>query len=152
MGVDYDSDKIEIAQKAFLSKKCNVQFKAADMRSFEIPPSDAILFNDSLHYVDAKSQQQILCKAAASLNIGGSIVVRDGDAGQAEGHEKIKSTEVWSTEIIKFNKTSEELTFVSAEWMKDFAEKNHLDIKIRRCDKDSSETLYILTKKSNEKV
>lgn len=152
LGVDYDSDKIEIAQKAFLSKKCNVQFMAADMRSFEIPPSDAILFNDSLHYVDAKSQQQILCKAAASLNIGGSIVVRDGDAGQTEGHEKIKSTEVWSTEIIKFNKTSEELTFVSAEWMKDFAEKNHLDIKIRRCDKDSSETLYILTKKSNEKV
>lgn len=152
LGVDYDSDKIEIAQKAFLSKKCNVQFKAADMRSFEIPPSDAILFNDSLHYVDANSQQQILCKAAASLNIGGSIVVRDGDAGQTEGHEKIKSTEVWSTEIIKFNKTSEELTFVSAEWMKNFAEKNNLDIKIRRCDKDSSETLYILTKKSNEKV
>ena len=85
---------------------CNVQFKAADMRSFEIPPSDAILFNDSLHYVDANSQQQILCKAAASLNIGGSIVVRDGDAGQTEGHEKIKSTEVWSTEIIKFYQSS----------------------------------------------
>lgn len=147
LGVDYDSDKIELAQKSFLSKKCNVRFEAADMRLFEIPQSDAILFNDSLHYVDATAQQQILRKAALSLNVGGTIIVRDGDAGQTEGHEKIKSTEVWSTEIMKFNKTTEELTFVSASWMKDFAENNSLDIKVRRCDKDSSETLYILTKK-----
>jgi hypothetical protein len=118
------------------------------MRLFDIPQSDAILFNDSLHYVDATAQQQILRKAALSLNTGGIIVVRDGDASQTEGHEKIKSTEVWSTEIMKFNKTTEELTFVSANWMKEFAENNGLDIKVRRCDKDSSETLYILTKKS----
>lgn len=146
VAVDYDNDKIEIARSAFLSQKANVKFMCADMRLFDIPASDAILFNDSLHYVDADAQKKILSKAACSLNEGGMIIVRDGDASQTEKHEKIKATEKWSTQIIKFNKTTAELTFVSEEWMKQFAVANGLDIKIRRCDKDSSETLYILTK------
>ena len=145
-GIDYDDEKIEIAKHSFLSKKCNVEFKCADMRYVEIPLSDAILFNDSLHYVAADAQKEILRRAVDRLNAGGMIVVRDGDAGQTEKHEKIKTTEVWSTQIIKFNKTTEELTFVSEHWMKEFARLNGLDIKVRRCDKDSSETLYILTK------
>ena len=148
LGVDYDNEKIDIAKHAFLSKKCNVDFLCADMRDVEIPLSDAILFNDSLHYVDADAQREILKKAVTSLNAGGMIIVRDGDAAQTEKHEKIKATEVWSTKILKFNKSTVELTFVSEPWMTEFAQQNGLDIKIRRCDKDSSETLYVLTKKS----
>jgi SAM-dependent methyltransferase len=146
LGVDYDEDKIEVAKHAFLSKKCNVRFLCADMREVDIPLSDAILFNDSLHYVDAEAQQEILKRAASRLNSGGMLIVRDGDAGQADKHEKIKTTELWSTRIIKFNKTTAELTFVSESWMREFAQQNSLDIKIRRCDRDSSETLYILTR------
>ena len=144
VGVDYDEDKIATANHSFLTKRCDVTFRCADMRTVEIPMSDAILFNDSLHYVDADSQRMILARAVESLNEGGCIIVRDGDAGQTEKHEKIRKTEVWSTEIIKFNKTMEELSFVSAEWMREFAAAQNLDIKIRKCDKDSSETLYIL--------
>lgn len=146
IGVDYDDEKIEIASHSFLSKKCNISFMQADMRDVEIPQSDAILFNDSLHYIDADAQRYVLKKAMASLNMGGMIIVRDGDSSQTDKHEKIKSTEVWSTEILKFNKTTSDLAFVSEHWMKKFAQQNELNIKIRRCDKDSSETLYILTK------
>lgn len=145
VGIDYDTDKIETAQHSFLSKRCNVTFECADMRSCTIPPSDAILFNDSLHYVDADGQREILLKAVASLNEGGMIVVRDGDCSRKDKHGKIEQTEVWSTEIIKFNKTSQPLTFVDAQWMQDFAQAHGLHIKVRHCDKDSSETLYILT-------
>lgn len=145
VGIDYDEEKIETANHSFLTKKCDVTFRCADMRDVEIPMSDAILFNDSLHYIDVDSQRKILAKAVESLNVGGCIVVRDGDAGQTEKHEKIKKTEVWSTEIIRFNKTTEQLSFVSADWMREFAAAHNLDIKIRKCDKDSSETLYILT-------
>lgn len=145
VGIDYDEDKIETANHSFLSKKCDVTFRCADMRDVEIPMSDAILFNDSLHYVDSDSQRKILARAVESLNVGGSIIVRDGDAGQTEKHEKIKKTEVWSTEIIKFNKTTDKLNFVTSEWMKEFAMTHNLEIKIRKCDNDSSETLYILT-------
>ncbi len=148
LGVDYDSDKIEIAQHSFLAKKCNVRFESADMRYFIIPASDAILFNDSLHYVDAQSQHNILSRAVQSLNPNGIIIVRDGDASQKSKHEKIKQTEVWSTQIIKFNKTTESLTFVDAEWMRSFAREHNMGIRIRSCDKESSETLYILTRSS----
>ena len=152
IGIDYDNEKIVIAQNSFLSKKINIRFECADMRSVNIPHSDAILFNDSLHYVDVESQQEILTKAVSSLNKGGSIIVRDGDVSQTEKHERIKTTELWSTKILKFNKTTTTLTFVSEGWMKDFALKNNLDIKVRRCDKDSSETLYILTKVTHEAI
>lgn len=146
IGIDYDNDKIEIARHSFLSKKTNVNFICADMRNVEIPQSDVVFFNDSLHYIDANEQKNVLSKAVVSLNSGGMIIVRDGDINQAEKHEKIKTTELWSTKIIKFNKTTTELTFIGADWMQEFAMKNNLDIRIRRCDKDSSETLYILTK------
>ena len=148
LGIDYDSDKIELAQHSFLSQRGNVKFMCADMRNVDIPPSDAILFNDSLHYVDADSQRAVLTKAVASLNRGGVIVVRDGNACQTEKHEKIKTTEVWSTQILGFNKTTTPLTFVSEDWMSEFARTNGLDIKCRKCDKNSSETLYILAKKN----
>ncbi len=151
-GIDYDSDKIDVAQHAFLRKRCNVRFICADMRSVDIPKSDAILFNDSLHYVDAESQKLILQRAVDSLNDGGMIVVRDGDISKSDSHDKIVQTEVWSTQIIRFNKTSENLTFVSSEWMHDFAKSNNMNIKVRSCDDDSSETLYILTRRANEEV
>ena len=70
---------------------------------------------------------------------------------QTEKHKKIKRTELWSTRIIKFNRTSTELVFVSEKWMRDFAEENNLKIKIHNCDKGSSETLYILTKQKDDK-
>lgn len=144
LGIDYDDEKIELANHSFLTKRCNVKFMCGDMREVDIPMSDAILFNDSLHYVDAEAQRAILRRAVDSLNEGGMIIVRDGDASQTVKHEKIKRTELWSTQIVKFNKTTSDLTFVSEHWMREFAQQNGLDIVIRRCDKDSSETLYIL--------
>lgn len=148
VGIDYDGDKIDIANCAFLGKRCNIKFICADMREVDIPQSDAILFNDSLHYVDAQSQEMILRKAAEKLNDGGFIMVRDGDNSQsAEAHNRIEKTEVWSTRILKFNKVSQRLTFVNAEWMQRFAASHNLEISIRPCDKNSSEVLYLLTKR-----
>lgn len=152
LGVDYDNEKIKIAQHSFLSKKTNTSFKCADMRTLDIPNVDVVLFNDSLHYVDIESQRQVLVRAFDALNVGGMVIVRDGDSSIKEGHDKIKQTEVWSTRIIKFNKTSESLCFVSSDWMRAIATENGMNIKVRRCDNASSETLYLLTKERNEKV
>ena len=147
VGIDYDNDKIEVANHSFLTKKCNVRFECADMRNVDIPASDAILFNDSLHYVNITAQQEILSRAIKSLNPGGMIIIREGNADQTERHEMVKRSEVWSTKIMMFNKTSDRLSFVSAEWMKGFAAANNMDIKVRQCDRNSSQTIYILTHK-----
>lgn len=152
LGIDYDSSKIGLARHSFLMQKTSCRFECADMRTVCFPAADAILFNDSLHYVDSKTQKAILARAAGSLNRNGMIIVRDGDFSLSGSHSRIEKTEVWSTRIIKFNKTSGPLDFVSSGWMKDFAASCGLDIKIRRCDRNSSETFYILKRKSDEQV
>lgn len=146
VGIDYDGDKIALARKSFLYKRGNYRFECADMRSAELPESDAFLFNDSLHYVDRDTQRAVLARAVDRLNAGGVIVVRDGDASQVYAHTKIEATEVWSTRIFKFNKTSDKLAFIDAEWMRQFATQYNLHLKIKRCDNGSSESLYILRK------
>ncbi len=145
LGIDYDSEKIAIARASFLCRG-NISFRCDDMRHAEFPCSDAILFNDSLHYVDAATQLSILSRAAASLAPGGIIAVRDGDASH-EGHGKIQRTELWSTCLLSFNKTSQELEFATSAMMSRFAEQQNLELTVKSCDASSSETLYIFRRK-----
>ena len=146
LGIDYDSDKIELAKHSFL---CNnrMAFVNADMRELVLPYADAFIFNDSLHYVDVGKQFSILSQALSHLNENGMILVRDGDSSDSQKHTKIENTEKWSTKIIKFNKTTENLSFADSIKMKEFAMANNLNLQIRKCDKDSSETLYVFRKK-----
>lgn len=150
VGLDYDEDKIRLAQHSFL-RRDNLQFRHADMVTCEMPQSDVFLFNDSLHYVSEQSQRTVLEHCLAKLNEGGMLVVRDGDASNSEQHGHILETEKWSTKIIGFNRTEEELTFVTKDWMKEFAENHGLDLKVRKCDGKTSEMLYIFKRKDNER-
>ena len=146
LGIDYDPDKIELAKNSFL---CNgrIHFENADMREVALPFADAFIFNDSLHYVDSRTQFSVLSQAASRLNENGMILVRDGDSSDSQRHAKIENTEKWSTKIIKFNKTTGNLSFIDSMEMKEFAKVSSLSLQIRKCDKDSSETLYIFRKK-----
>ena len=144
-GLDYDHEKILLAQHSFLCRK-NISFRHADMVTCEMPQSDVFLFNDSLHYVNAQSQKTVLEHCLEKLNEGGMLIVRDGDASDTPEHEHILETERWSTQIIGFNRTTEELTFVSKGWMQQFAKDHDLELKVKRCDGKTSETLYIFKK------
>lgn len=147
VAIDYDSNKIDLAQHAFLSNRANIEFQCADMRECEYPLSDAILFNDSLHYVSAEAQHAVLSKAVAHLRPKGIIVVRDGDSSNVRKQKRIDRTELWSTKICKFNKVSQPLSFVSHRWMEDFALQNGLNIRSIPCSARLSATLYILSQK-----
>ncbi len=148
LGIDYDADKIEVARHSFLCGR-NVSFLRGDMRDVDFPQSDAILFNDSLHYVDKETQLGILARALSCLNKNGIIIVRDGDAS-GEGQQRIYKTEVWSTRITGFNKTSQELEFADSSMMSRFAEQNHLELTMQRCSRSSSETLYVFRQKEGK--
>ncbi|MBQ8581941.1 MAG: 1-acyl-sn-glycerol-3-phosphate acyltransferase [Alistipes sp.] len=145
-GLDYDAEKILQAQHSFLASE-RLQFRVADMRVDELPRSDVFLFNDSLHYISAEGQRAVLQRAVQSLNEGGMIIVRDGDASRGEEqHAAILATERWSTRILKFNRTDEHLHFVDRNWMAQFAREEGLYITTAACDTTTSETLYLLTK------
>lgn len=143
--IDYDCHKIQIAANSFMTNE-NIKFRCADMRLFIFPPSDVILFNDSLHYVDINSQLEILKKAIKSLNTNGFIIIRDSDSSNENNHRRIKNIEHWSTKILKFNKTTQDLAFSDYKIISNFANENMLNITMQT-DHNSAETTYILKQK-----
>jgi len=56
------------------------QVVAGDIRTFDIPRSDAIAILDVLHYIDADAQRQVLERCHAALAPGSRLLLRVGDA------------------------------------------------------------------------
>jgi len=57
------------------------EIETADLRTAALPPADAILLLDVLHYLPAADQESLLAKAAGALRPGGVLLLRDADAG-----------------------------------------------------------------------
>ena len=145
IGIDYDSDKIELANNSFLANG-KIRFSQGNMQDIILPESDAFIFNDSLHYVTPSCQERILCHCASRLNPNGVILIREGDSSKKTEHKTIIKSEIWSTRIIKFNKTEGPLNFISSDWIRQFTKRYDLNLKIEQCDRKTSQTIYIITK------
>lgn len=145
IGIDYDSDKIELANNSFLANG-KIRFSQGNMQDIILPESDAFIFNDSLHYVTPSCQERILCHCASRLNPNGVILIREGDSSKKTEHKTIIKSEIWSTRIIKFNKTEGPLNFISSDWIRQFTKRYNLNLKIEQCDRKTSQTIYIITK------
>jgi SAM-dependent methyltransferase len=46
-----------------------------------LPPADAVLMLDVLHYLKAEAQERLLTRAGQALKPGGQLIVREADAG-----------------------------------------------------------------------
>jgi len=55
-------------------------FACADMRRFAFPPSDVVLFLDTLHYIAPAEQIAVLAAARQALQPGGCLLLRVHDA------------------------------------------------------------------------
>lgn len=53
----------------------------ADLRDVVLPPCDAAVLLDVLHYLDSTAQEDLIARAARALRPGGVLVVREADAG-----------------------------------------------------------------------
>ena len=51
------------------------------MEKYAIPPCDGVALVDVLHYLDAATQEALLRRAHDALLPGGTLVLRDPDAG-----------------------------------------------------------------------
>ena len=109
LGLDYDEDKIRVAQRTAPGHP-RVRFQAADILDVEYPQCDAILLLDVLHYWTAEKQQLILNKARKALRPGGRLVMRDGARAENDAHRRVHRWEVFATRI-GHNKTVEGLHF-----------------------------------------
>jgi len=79
-GIDWDEDKVRTAQQAIAGLP--IAITREDVRTYAPPPCDALAIVDVLHYFDADMQRDILRRAAAALRPGGTLFVREGEAGK----------------------------------------------------------------------
>ncbi len=145
LGVDYDEDKIEIANNCY-SKNDRINFVAKDIRKLEISNAAAVFLNDVVHYLPAEDHEPLLQKCLDGIEDGGVLIVRDGVTDLGDRHKKTELTEKYSTQIIGFNKVSNGLCFFSKEFIEKFARKNGLTCEIKEQSSKTSNILFIIKK------
>ena len=121
-GMDYDADKIATAAHCYLKNE-KLEFVYADVVNYNFGKHDAFIISDVLHYLQPEEQEQVLLRCWEQLEPGGVIIVRDGDADLGKRHEGTRLTEFFSTRVLGFNKTRNDLSFFSAERLKQIVAK-----------------------------
>lgn len=145
LGIDYDDEKITVAQNCWLDKCLGgLSFRCEDASQAELPESDAFIISDMMHYLSAEKQLELIRRCASKLKSGGLILVRDSDSENAEGQKITALSEVFSTKILRFNRTEGELSFISQSRMEEIARETGLSMEVKANDEITSNTFYIL--------
>lgn len=145
IGVDYDDEKIETAQNNFLRNE-DIRFEQGDLVTYQLQPCNGIIISDVLHYLLPEQQRDLLNRCYDALTPGGLLIVRDGVSEMRHRIEGTKMTEVWSTRIIKFNKTRNELHFISKAFMESFAAEKNMRLELRDFARFTANLTFILKK------
>ena len=103
--------------------------------------------NDMLHYLEDGKQDDLVAGCVERLRPHGIIVIRDGNSESVEKHRLTRLTEMFSTEILKFNKTSGPLHFIGRSKVQEWARKYGLVLREADNDRYTSNKIYILTGK-----
>jgi 1-acyl-sn-glycerol-3-phosphate acyltransferase len=147
IGVDYDSDKIDIAGNTYL-KRQGLDFICSDITTVSIEGADSIILGDVLHYLpDHSAQFKLLDRCVAQLPEGGRIILRDGFA-DLPNHDWTLRSEKWSTSIIKFNQVRNELVFPLWAELEKWAAKNGCQIIQGPSSENSSNRALVLVKQA----
>jgi len=79
LAVDHDAARVERLQAS--ARGLPIEAVAADFTTFPIPACDAVVLLDVLHYLPSDAQEAVLRRAASALRPGGTLLLRDPDAG-----------------------------------------------------------------------
>lgn len=145
IGLDYDEEKVSLAANSYLQND-QVQFESGNAEELKIEEADAVILADVLHYLNPESQLQLLDNCDQGLKTGGLLLIRDGVSDETDRHEWTKKSEKWSTQLIKFNKTTGDLHFLSQEMIEKWASDHGYQLSIDQQSEKSSNMLFILIK------
>jgi len=145
IGIDYDEEKIETAQNNFLRDE-HMHFEQGDLTEISLQPCDGIIINDVLHYLLPEQQEALLEKCYAVLNDKGQIIVRDGVSELTDRIKKTQMTELYSTRIFSFNKTQNQLHYISRSMIEEFAAKHNMQVEVIDNAKMTANLIFILKK------
>ncbi len=145
-GVDYDEQKIATAQATY-SRTERVSFYCEDVTRFQLEKYDGIVISDVLHYLTPDRQDRLIRLCMNALLPGGILIIRDGNADLKGRHRGTRLTEFFSVKILKFNKSLNELFFVSGERIRQVAEAYGLQMEVFDDAKFTSNVIFAIRKK-----
>jgi len=145
-GVDYDEDKILIAQNSY-NKNENLRFISGDIMDTDTGQRDVIFLNDVLHYLSKEKQLTLLERCADALKEDGILFIRDGITDRKQQHKNTERTEALSTGIFSFNKKLDDFHFFASDDIRSFAQKHDLSFELLEHSKNTSNVLFILRKR-----
>lgn len=145
LGIDYDAEKIAVAQNGYL-KPNYIQFDSGDVRTYQLPQTDAFVISDVLHYLKPDEQKTLVHRCVDLLNDGGVLLIREGNSDKEKEHKGTKLTEFFSTKFFNFNKTSNALSFLSARDLESWLYEKGMSLQIVNQGKRTSNTLYLCKK------
>jgi uncharacterized protein len=145
LGIDYDADKIEIANHC-ISKNGRIDFIAADASDYAFGKADVFILSDVLHYLPHSEQEVLVEKCMAQLNPGGKILIRDADRDLGKRHRGTRYTEYFSTRS-GFNKSDRNrLFFFSGRTIEEIAARHGLRSERIDTTTFTSNVLFVLKK------
>lgn len=144
-GIDYDERKIAAAREAVNTME-HVNFSTGDLRSCDLPPAEVFILNDVLHYLGEEQQLNLLERCMDALPEGGMLITRDADADMKRRTLYTKFTEIQSTRIFKFNKTSQPLIYIPASTIEKLADRKGYKWKRHDNARLTSNITYIITR------
>lgn len=147
IGVDYDEEKIAVAQHGVLRDE-NISFTASDATTYPLAHYDAVVISDVLHYLPLDKQKTLIRKVIESLNPGGVLLIRDADTQVKKTHFVTRWSEIFSTQILRFNKTGvNQLEFVPlAEILSDISKEYPVQFNKISLQKHTSNVLFQIIK------
>ena len=146
-GVDYDDEKIGVANHGYL-KTDRLRFFCADVTTFELGKYDGIVISDVLHYLEHNEQEILLGRCMDALNAGGTLLIREGNTDLKERHKGTELTEFFSVKLLKFNKSTHSLNFLSGESIKRIANKRGMTVEIDDNAKFTSNVIFVIRKQT----
>ncbi len=144
VGVDFDEDKIDTANHAY-SKGEMLHFEQANVVDYTIRKKyDVIVISDVLHYLTTAEQLDLLSNAFQNITDHGIVIIRDGDKDLTEKHKGTKLSEFFSVKLMRFNKATQELNFLSGETIIQQANKHHLTVTKVDDTKFTSNVIFVI--------
>jgi len=147
-GVDYDQEKIGVANHGYL-KTDRLRFFCVDVTTFELQKYDGIIISDVLHYLEYNEQEILLGRCMDALHAGGILIVREGNTEFKKRHKGTVLTEFFSVKLLKFNKSTHSLNFLSGETIKGIANKRGMTVEIDDNAKFTSNVIFVIRKQTN---
>jgi len=144
VGIDYDDEKIGVARN--ISRNMDgISFESADICKDPIPAGDIYILNDVLHYLPEDKQFFVLGQCLDQLSVGGKIILRDTDTDLKKRTLYAKFTEFQSTKVFRFNKTQNDLNYLSGREIKEYIELRGFTLKRFDKSKWTSNITYVIT-------